>query len=252
MQQRSYKMVNKRELLIGSLLNLTFILVIVGTRYFYAKQEMDFLLEDSARQDILIEELRDSVDVLKLQNDEILTDLHEHDKTRGYENHKLKKQMSEFQVELDTIKERLSKKVSIYDSRESSYSSGAGVVPFEKEFGTQDSYLRIFGRTGVAIVNDSIVDSETNLGFDGSIEQGKPIIEQGEVKGEWYAVVPEVQFDGLKMKSRKSNPFKLKPPRNQISVGPFVGITYDNVTGLTEPVVGFGITYNAFKVWDWR
>ena len=47
---------------------------------------MDFLLEDSTRQDILIEELRDSVDVLKLQNDEILTDLHEHDKTRGYEN----------------------------------------------------------------------------------------------------------------------------------------------------------------------
>ena len=47
-------MVNKRELLIGSLLNLTFILVIVGTRYFYAKQEMDFLKDDSLRQDILI------------------------------------------------------------------------------------------------------------------------------------------------------------------------------------------------------
>ena len=59
---------NKKELLVGSLLNLTFILVVVGTRYFYAKQEMDFLKEDSARQDILIEELQDSVDVLKLQN----------------------------------------------------------------------------------------------------------------------------------------------------------------------------------------
>ena len=152
-------MVNKRELLIGSLLNLTFILVIVGTRYFYAKQEMDFLREDSVRQDNLIEELRDSVDVLKLQNDKILIDLHNHDKTRGIENRKLKKQMDNFQVELDTIKERLSTKVSIYDSK-TSYSSGAGVVPFEKEFGTQDSYLRIFGRTGVAIVNDSIVDNQ--------------------------------------------------------------------------------------------
>ena len=79
-------MVNKRELLIGSLLNLTFILVIVGTRYFYAKQEMDFLKDDSLRQDILIEELRDSVEVLKIQNDKILIDLHEHDKTRGIEN----------------------------------------------------------------------------------------------------------------------------------------------------------------------
>ena len=133
-------MVNKRELLIGSLLNLTFILVIVGTRYFYAKQEMDFLKDDSLRQDILIEELRDSVEVLKIQNDKILIDLHEHDKTRGIENRKLKEQMSEFQVELDTIKERLSTKVSIYDSRESSYSSGAGVVPFEKEIGTQDMW----------------------------------------------------------------------------------------------------------------
>ena len=243
-------MVNKRELLIGSLLNLTFILVIVGTRYFYAKQEMDFLLEDSARQDILIEELRDSVDVLKLQNDEILTDLHDHDKTRGYENYKLKKQMSEFQVELDTIKERLSKKVSIYDREPTT--SGTGIIPFEKEFGRQDDYLRIFGRSGVAIENDSIVDYETNLGFDGSLEQGEPFIEEGEVKGEWYAIVPERQFDGIRLGSRRSKPFSIKPPRNQISVGPFFGITYDQTTGLTEPVLGFGITYNAFKIWDWR
>ena len=239
-----------REILIGAILNIVFVLVVVGTRYYYAKQEMDFLIEDSARQDILIEELQDSVEVLKIQNDEILTDLHDHNKTRGYENHKLKKQMSEFQVELDTIKERLSKKVSIYDRGNTT--SGTGIVPFEKEFGTQDSYLRIFGRSGVAIENDSIVDSETNIGFDGSIEQGEPFIEQGEIKGEWYAVVPETQFDGLIMKSRRSNPFKIKPPRNQISVGPFIGVTYDNVTGLTEPVVGFGITYNAFKIWDWR
>jgi hypothetical protein len=241
---------NKKELLVGSLLNLTFILVVVGTRYFYAKQEMDFLKEDSARQDILIEELQDSVDVLKLQNDEILTDLHNHNKTRGYENRKLKEQMNEFQVELDTIKERLSKKVSIYDKGNTT--SGTGIIPFEKEFGRQDDYLRIFGRSGVAIQNDSIVDYETNLGFDGSLEQGEPFIEEGEVKGEWYAIVPEKQFDGIRLNSRRSNPFKIKPPRNQISVGPFIGVTYDNTTGLTEPVVGFGITYNAFKIWDWR
>jgi len=51
---------------------------------------------------------------------------------------------------------------------------------------------------------------------------------------------------------RRSNPFKIKPPRNQISIGPFAGIIYNQTTGLTEPVIGFGVSYNAFKVWDWR
>lgn len=239
-----------REFLIGAILNIVFVLVVVGTRYYYAKQEMDFLIEDSARQDILIEELQDSVDVLTLQNDEILTDLHDHDKTRGYENRKLKEQMSEFQVELDTIKEQISKKLSIYNK--GTTTSGTGIVPFEKEFGRQDDYLRIYGRSGIAIENDSIVDYETNLGFDGSLEQGEPFIEEGEVKGEWYAIVPERQFDGIRLNSKRSNPFSIKPPRNQISVGPFFGITYDQTTGLTEPVLGFGITYNALKIWDWK
>jgi hypothetical protein len=239
-----------REFLIGAILNIVFVLVVVGTRYYYAKQEMDFLIEDSARQDILIEELQDSVDVLTLQNDEILTDLHDHNKTRGYENHKLKEQMNEFQVELDTIKEQISKKLSIYNK--GTTTSGTGIVPFEKEFGRQDDYLRIYGRSGIAIENDSIVDYETNLGFDGSLEQGEPFIEEGEVKGEWYAIVPERQFDGIRLNSKRSNPFSIKPPRNQISVGPFFGITYDQTTGLTEPVLGFGITYNALKIWDWK
>jgi len=239
-----------REFLIGAILNIGFVLVVVGTRYYYAKQEMDFLIEDSARQDILIEELQDSVDVLTLQNDEILTDLHDHNKTRGYENHKLKEQMNEFQVELDTIKEQISKKLSIYNK--GTTTSGTGIVPFEKEFGRQDDYLRIYGRSGIAIENDSIVDYETNLGFDGSLEQGEPFIEEGEVKGEWYAIVPERQFDGIRLNSKRSNPFSIKPPRNQISVGPFFGITYDQTTGLTEPVLGFGITYNALKIWDWK
>jgi len=241
----------RREWVIGGFLNILFILCIVGIRYYYAQEEMEFLRKDSARQDVMITELQDSVEILVKQNNDLLKDLHDHDKTRGIENRNLKKRMDEFQVELDTIKERLSKKASIYDNRES-HSSGAGVVPFEKEFGRQDDYLRVFGRTGVAIVNDSIVDSETELGFDGSLKQGEPFIEQGEVKGEWYAIVPERQFDGIRLNSRRSNPFKIKPPRNQISVGPFIGVTYDNVTGLTEPVFGFGITYNAFKIWDWR
>jgi len=31
-----------------------------------------------------------------------------------------------------------------------------------------------------------------------------------------------------------------------------VGVTYNQVTGLTEPIWGFGITYNLVKLRDWR
>ena len=49
-----------------------------------------------------------------------------------------------------------------------------------------------------------------------------------------------------------SEVIKLTPPRNQISIGPVLGITYDSNTGLTSPIYGFGITYNMVKLWDWK
>tara|TARA_B100002019_G_C21262131_1_gene597342 strand:- start:1156 stop:1908 length:753 start_codon:yes stop_codon:yes gene_type:complete len=241
----------RREWVIGGFLNILFILCIVGIRYYYAQEEMEFLREDSARQDVMIGELQDSVEILTKQNNELLHDLHNHDKTRGKENRKLKERMDEFQVELDTIKKQISEGL-VYTYNKEEYSSGAGVVPFEKEFGTQGNYLRVFGRTGVAMVNDSIVDSETDLGFTGELQIGEPKIVEGEIKGEYYAEVPTINFEGLSLTGRRSNPFKIKPPRNQISIGPFAGIIYNQTTGLTEPVIGFGVSYNAFKVWDWR
>ena len=29
-------------------------------------------------------------------------------------------------------------------------------------------------------------------------------------------------------------------------------LAYNNTTGLTEPVIGIGVTYNLLKIWDWR
>ena len=77
----------RREWVIGGFLNILFILCIVGTRYYYAQEEMEFLREDSARQDVMIDELQDSVEILTKQNNELLHDLHTHDKTRGIENY---------------------------------------------------------------------------------------------------------------------------------------------------------------------
>ena len=240
----------RREWVIGGFINILFILIIVGIRYYYAQEEIEFLRDDSARQDKLITELTDTVNTLTKQNEDLLLDLHTHDKTRGLENFTLLKKVEVLEREIGTLKFQVSE---LYKQPiKAEVGDASGVIPFEKEFGTQGNYLRIFGRTGYLLENGILTDSETDIGFDGSLQMGLPYIEQGEVKGEWYAIVPEKQFDGLKLNSRRSNPFKIKPPRNQISVGPFIGVTYDNVTGLTEPVIGFGITYNAFKIWDWR
>ena len=125
------------------------------------------------------------------------------------------------------------------------------VIPFEKEFGVQDNYIRVFGRTGLDIDNNMVVNSSTDIGFDGMIALGEPRIEQIG-KSEFKAVMPSQEFDGIQLKGGESLPVRMKIPRNQISVGPMVGITYDKATGLTEPIWGFGVTYNAIKLVDWR
>ena len=40
----------KKSTLFGIVFNVIFVLVIVGVRYFYAKQEYDFLVKDSERE----------------------------------------------------------------------------------------------------------------------------------------------------------------------------------------------------------
>ena len=64
--------------------------------------------------------------------------------------------------------------------------------------------------------------------------------------------MPSQEFDGIKIQGSETLPVRMKIPRNQISVGPMVGITYDKATGLTEPIWGFGISYKAIKLVDWR
>ena len=60
------------------------------------------------------------------------------------------------------------------------------------------------------------------------------------------------EFDGIKIQGSETLPVRMKIPRNQISVAFMVGITYDKTTVLTEPIWGFGITYNQIKLVDWR
>ena len=238
----------KKEFIIGVLLNIATVLTVVGVRYYYAKQEMDFLREDSVRQEQLIQENEYTIDtlkteVVKLNNHGVkLVNEIQDIKTNYYERVRWEK---EYEQRIKNLRDSI-------DSVKFEISLGEnGIIPFEKEFGVQDNYLRIFGRTGVKIEENKILDSETTLSFDGEIKMGAPEIEQIG-KHEFKAVLPSKSFDGLRLTGGESKPISLKPPRNQISFGPMVGVTYNAVTGLTEPIWGFGITYNLVKLWDWK
>ena len=238
----------KREFIIGVLLNIATVLAVVGVRYYYAKQEMDFLKEDSERQEVLIKDNEFTIDTLKTEVAKLnkysikLVNEIQDVKTKHYERVRWEK---EYEQRIKNLRDSI-------DSVKFEISLGeSGLIPFEKEFGIQDSYLRIFGRTGVKIEENKILDSETDLSFDGEIKIGAPEIEQiGEY--EFKAVLPSKSFDGLRLTGSESKPVSLKPPRNQISFGPMVGVTYNQITGLTEPIWGFGVTYNLVKLWDWK
>ena len=237
-----------KSTLLGIALNVIFVLSIFTIRYYYAKQEYDFLVKDSERQEKLIQENKETIDSLtsvvrrlQIDNDTQDTEISKI-KTEYYERIRWEK---EYEQRVQNLIDSLNTmKLDIYDVR-------SAIVPFEREFGSQDNYIRLFGRSGLRIKNNTIVDSGTDVDFDGSISLGTPIIENVG-KYEFRAINPDRQFYGVTLKGGVSDTYKVRPPRNQISVGPMLGITYNSETGLTEPIWGFGVTYNLFNIWDWK
>jgi hypothetical protein len=127
----------------------------------------------------------------------------------------------------------------------------SSTVPFLQEFGKQDNYIKVFGRTGLRIKDNKIVESKTIADFEGEISLGPPQIEKLD-KYEFRAIYPDNEFLNLRIKGGQSEVIKLTPPRNQISIGPMLGVLYNTDTGLTTPTIGVGITYNMIKLWDWK
>ncbi len=127
----------------------------------------------------------------------------------------------------------------------------SSTVPFLQEFGNQDNYIKVFGRTGLRIKDNKIVDAKTIADFEGELSLGPPEIEKLD-RYEFRAIYPDNEFLNLKIKGGQSEVIKLKPPRNQISIGPMLGILYNSDTGLTTPTIGVGVTYNLVKIWDWK
>jgi hypothetical protein len=237
-----------KSTLLGIALNVIFVLSIFTIRYWYAKKEYDFLKNDSIRQEQLISANEVAIDSLSLLTTKLQID-----------NDTQEKQIKKYSTDLYEIirwsKEYEQRLQNLIDTVEAlqlellSYESST--VPFLQEFGTQDNYIKVFGRTGLRIKDNKVVDAKTIADFSGELNLGPPEIEKLD-KYEYRAFYSDSEFLNLKIKGGQSEVIKLKPPRNQISIGPILGITYNQVTGLTEPMWGVGITYNMVKLWDWK
>ena len=238
----------KRSTLLGILLNVCFILSIFTVRYYYAKKEMDFLVKDSTRQEQLIVANESSIDSLSAVTRRLQIDNDTQDK-------KIKKYSTELYEIVRWSKEYEQRLKNLIDTLEvmkldlATFESST--VPFLQEFGNQDNYIKVFGRTGLRIKDNKIVDAKTIADFEGELSLGPPEIEKLD-RYEFRAIYPDNEFLNLKIKGGQSEVIKLTPPRNQISIGPMLGVTYNQVTGLTEPIWGLGITYNMIKLWDWK
>jgi hypothetical protein len=237
-----------KSTLLGILLNVSFILSIFTVRYFTVKKEYDFLKNDSTRQEQLIVANESSIDSLSAVTRRLQID-----------NDTQEKQIKKYSADLYEIirwskeyEQRIQNLIDTIDSMKIELLSfESSTVPFLQEFGNQDNYIKVFGRTGLRIKDNKVVEANTIADFSGELNLGPPEIEQLD-KYEFKAVYPDNEILNLRIKGGQSEVIKLTPPRNQISIGPMVGVTYNQLTGLTEPIWGIGITYNLIKLWDWK
>jgi len=232
----------------SSVLVILSITSIVGIEWYHNKKEMAIIVDDNIRQEKLINSNEVSIDSLSIVTRRLQID-------NDTQDAKIKKVSTDLYDIVRWSKEYEQRLQNLIDSVEAmqleiaTYESST--VPFLKEFGTQDNYIKVFGRTGLRIKDNKIVEANTIADFEGELNLGPPEIEKLD-RYEFRAIYPDNEFLNLKIKGGQSEVIKLKPPRNQISIGPMLGITYNQVTGLTEPIWGIGVTYNMVKLWDWK
>ena len=187
-----------------------------------------------------IKSLEDRVNVLVVQNQRLITDLEEHNKTRGSENALLMEKLQdlEYKVEVLSMKNTLSSGKVFNDRFEFTDKQVNRVGQYETK-----------GQVLVAWKDDYLATKKVNVNTIGEINLS-PKIEKLN-KDEFVSYIDETYIGGITIRGR-GEVQKIEPPRNQFSFGPFIGVAYNNVTGLTEPIIGIGVSYNLIKVWDWR
>jgi len=231
------------------ILSLVGAVLLLGTTILINKYDVKQLYREFATlslkvnaQEKQIEGLEDKVSTLIVQNQRLLNDLEQHNETRGSENALLLERLYE-----------LEQKVEILSSKPLVSMTNGKVFNDRFEF-TDKQVNRVGqyetkGQVLVAWKDDYLATKKVNVNTIGEINLS-PKIEKLD-KDEFVSYIDETYLGGITIRGRGEIQ-KIEPPRNQFSVGPFIGVAYNNTTGLTEPVIGIGVTYNMLKIWDWR
>ena len=229
------------------ILSLVASLSLLGTVYFVNHYDIKQLYREFAglrlkvqSQEKQINILEDRVDLLAKQNQDLLYELREHNETRGSENALLLERLKdlEYKVEVLSMKSTLSNGKVFNDRFEFSDKQVNRVGQYETK-----------GQVLVAWKDDYLATKKVNVNTIGEINLS-PKIEKIN-KNEFVSFIDETYVGGITIRGR-GEVQKIEPPRNQFSFGPFIGVAYNNATGLTEPIIGIGVSYNLIKVWDWR
>ena len=231
------------------ILSLVSAILLLGTTILINKYDVKQLYREFAglrlkvdAQEKVIEGLEDRVNVLIVQNQRLITDLEKHNETRGNENALLLKRLYD-----------LENKVEILSSKPLVSMTKGKVFNDRFEF-TDKQVNRVGqyetkGQVLVAWRDDYLTTKKVNVNTIGEINL-TPKIKKLD-KDEFISYIDESYLGGITIRGQ-GEVQKIEPPRNQLSIGPFIGVAYNNTTGLTEPVVGIGVTYNLLKIWDWR
>tara|TARA_Y100001973_G_scaffold53297_1_gene78837 strand:+ start:549 stop:1265 length:717 start_codon:yes stop_codon:yes gene_type:complete len=229
------------------ILSLVAALSLLVTVYYINHNDIKQLYRDYAilklkveSQEKQIKTLSSRVDLLAKQNQDLLIDLEEHNETRGSENALLLERLKdlEYKVEVLSMKNTISGGKVFNDRFEF-------VDKQENRVGNYETK----GQVLVAWKDDYLATKKVNVNTIGELNL-VPKIKKLD-KDEFVSYIDDTYIGGITIRGR-GEVQKIEPPRNQFSFGPFIGVAYNNVTGLTEPIVGIGVSYNLIKIWDWR
>ena len=229
------------------ILSIVGAVLLLGTTIFINKNDVKQLYREFATltlkvnaQEKQIEGLEDKVSTLIVQNQRLLKDLDKHNETRGSENALLLERLQdlEYKVEVLSMKNTLSGGKVFNDRFEFTDKQVNRVGQYETK-----------GQVLVAWKDDYLTTKKVNVNTIGEINV-VPKIKKLD-KDEFISYIDESYLGGITIRGQ-GEVQKIEPPRNQFSFGPFIGVAYNNATGLTEPIVGVGISYNLIKIWDWR
>ena len=229
------------------ILSLVAALSLLGTVYFVNHYDIKQLYREFATlslkvksQEKTISTLNDRVDLLAKQNQDLLYELREHNETRGSENSLLLERLQdlEYKVEVLSMKNTLSSGKVFNDRFEFTDKQVNRVGQYETK-----------GQVLVAWKDDYLATKKVNVNTIGEINV-VPKIKKLD-KDEFVSYIDESYLGGITIRGQ-GEVQKIEPPRNQFSFGPFIGVAYNGTTGLTEPIVGIGVSYNLIKIWDWR